>query len=85
VQRAFNFAIVDEVDSILIDEARTPLIISAAATNPPSCMSRPTASCARLKGQGCRNRQQGHRARTELDGDYVVDEKARTATLTPTA
>jgi preprotein translocase subunit SecA len=42
VQRPFNFAIVDEVDSILIDEARTPLIISGRPTTSPSCTSRST-------------------------------------------
>jgi preprotein translocase subunit SecA len=40
VQRELNFAIVDEVDSILIDEARTPLIISGRATRAPTCTPR---------------------------------------------
>ena len=43
-QRRLNFAIVDEVDSILIDEARTPLIISAWAASPRRCTARPTPS-----------------------------------------
>ena len=44
VQRGHNFAIVDEVDSILIDEARTPLIISGPASNPPTNTTKSTAS-----------------------------------------
>lgn len=44
VQRGWNYAIVDEVDSILIDEARTPSSSAAPAKNPPTSMRRPTAS-----------------------------------------
>jgi len=66
VQRGHNFAIVDEVDSILIDEARTPLIISGAAEDS-------TALYSRMNELVCRLRK---------DVDFTVDEKARTATLT---
>ena len=44
VQRGHHFAIVDEVDSILIDEARTPLIISGPAKSPPTSITKSTAS-----------------------------------------
>ena len=66
VQRPHNFAIVDEVDSILIDEARTPLIISGPAEESTDLYRRVDAIIPRLKAET----------------HYTVDEKARTATLT---
>ena len=66
VQRPLNFAIVDEVDSILIDEARTPLIISGPGEESTSMYGRIDAIIPRLK----------------KDEDYTVDEKAKTAMLT---
>src|SRR3989339_1245323 len=66
VQRGFNYAIVDEVDSILIDEARTPLIISAPAEESASDYQRFAQLVPKLK---------------EKD-DYNIDEKMRAATLT---
>ncbi|PIZ74082.1 preprotein translocase subunit SecA [Candidatus Peregrinibacteria bacterium CG_4_10_14_0_2_um_filter_43_11] len=66
VQRGLNFAIVDEVDSILIDEARTPLIISAAAEE----STKKYIEYAHLINQ------------LVAETDYVIDEKARAATLT---
>ncbi|MDR1312955.1 MAG: preprotein translocase subunit SecA [Deltaproteobacteria bacterium] len=66
VQRGFNFAIVDEVDSILIDEARTPLIISGAAEESTSLYADVNSVIPRLA----------------KERDYTVDEKARTSILT---
>ena len=80
VQRVHNFAIVDEVDSILIDEARTPLIISRRerGIHRQVLQSESHHSQARK-----RRRNQGSPGRTaELTGDYVVDEKHRTITVT---
>lgn len=66
VQRELHYAIVDEVDSILIDEARTPLIISGAGDKPKELYNRVAKIVPRLK----------------KEEDYAVDEKARTVTLT---
>ncbi|OQB06545.1 MAG: preprotein translocase subunit SecA [bacterium ADurb.Bin212] len=66
VQRELHYAIVDEVDSILIDEARTPLIISAPAEESASLYQRFSSLVPNLK----------------IDTDYVVDEKDRAVTLT---
>jgi preprotein translocase subunit SecA len=66
VQREYNYAIVDEVDSLLIDEARTPLIISGPGQKPTAMYKRVDAIIRRLA----------------REKDYVVDEKAKTATLT---
>ncbi|MFP4084475.1 MAG: preprotein translocase subunit SecA [Desulfonatronovibrio sp.] len=66
VQRDLNYAIVDEVDSILIDEARTPLIISGPAEDSTSQYQRVNSIIPRLK----------------KDQDFTVDEKAKTVTLT---
>jgi preprotein translocase subunit SecA len=80
VQRGHNFAIVDEVDSILIDEARTPLIISGPAEESTDKYLRISRIIPRLeKGAVI---QGGHDYEVEHTGDYVVDEKARTVTLT---
>ena len=84
VQRGHNFAIVDEVDSILIDEARTPLIISGRGEK-SSDMYKMADRFA--KGLKCKRIKEVD-SKTDVDDlvdetdDYVVDEKARTATLT---
>ncbi|HET7295384.1 MAG TPA: preprotein translocase subunit SecA [Vicinamibacteria bacterium] len=84
VQRGHNFAIVDEVDSILIDEARTPLIISGPAEESTDKYYRIDAIIPKLK-PGARiagDRKAEERAELEKTGDYIVDEKAKTVTLT---
>ena len=84
VQREHNFAIVDEVDSILIDEARTPLIISGQSEKSTDLYTAANAFARSLKM--VKVREMNDKASDEeanYDGDYVVDEKAHTATLTP--
>ncbi len=77
VQRGFNYAIVDEVDNILIDEARTPLIISGPAEEPSELYRRFAAIVPRLQPSSFESVEQ------EMpDGDYVLDEKTRNVTLT---
>ncbi len=83
VQRGHAFAIVDEVDSILIDEARTPLIISGAGEKSTDWYERAdrfakTLRCKRIKEMDTKEDQEA----LAEDADYIVDEKARTATLT---
>ncbi len=80
-QRGFNYAIVDEVDSILIDEARTPLIISGQgdkSTEMYSIVDRfvKTLTFTKVKELDAKEDNDA------IEGDYLVDEKARTATLT---
>ncbi len=84
VQREHNFAIVDEVDSILIDEARTPLIISGQSDKSTDLYSKANSFARSLKM--FKIKEMDNKATDEeanYDGDYVVDEKAHTATLTP--
>ena len=84
VQREHNFAIVDEVDSILIDEARTPLIISGQSNKSTDLYTAANAFARTLKM--VKVKEMDDKASddvTNYDGDYVVDEKAHTATLTP--
>ena len=84
VQREHNFAIVDEVDSILIDEARTPLIISGQSDKATDLYAAANAFARTLKM--VKVKEMDDKASddvTNYDGDYVVDEKAHTATLTP--
>ncbi len=84
VQREHNFAIVDEVDSILIDEARTPLIISGQGTKSTELYTRANSLAKSLRM--VKVKEMDDKTTDEdanYDGDYVVDEKARTATLTP--
>ncbi len=84
VQRGHSFAIVDEVDSILIDEARTPLIISGrgeASTQLYELADRFAKSLRMVKVRELDAKTQTVESVGE-NGDYVVDEKARTATLT---
>ncbi len=83
VQREHNFAIVDEVDSILIDEARTPLIISGQSDKSTDLYTSANAFARSLKM--VKVKEMDDKATDEAanyDGDYVVDEKAHTATLT---
>src|SRR5512138_1632849 len=84
VQRGHNFAVVDEVDSILIDEARTPLIISGPAEESTDKYYRIDTIIPKLK-PGARitgDKKAEERAELEKTGDYIVDEKAKTVTLT---
>jgi preprotein translocase subunit SecA len=80
VQRGHYFAIVDEVDSILIDEARTPLIISGPAEESTDKYYQINRIIPKLK-QGAVI-QGGKEYELEHTGDYILDEKARTVTLT---
>ncbi len=82
VQRGHAFAIVDEVDSILIDEARTPLIISGQGDKSTDLYDKADKFAAGLKKITVLQEDQ-KLAPEEYDGDYVVDEKAKSATLTP--
>nr|WP_317323833.1 preprotein translocase subunit SecA [uncultured Flavonifractor sp.] len=82
VQRGHAFAIVDEVDSILIDEARTPLIISGQGDKSTQLYTIVDAFVARLKGQRVAKVDAKEEEDPDVDADYIVDEKARTVTLT---
>src|SRR5688572_28871915 len=86
VQRGHHFAIVDEVDSILIDEARTPLIISGPAEESTDLYYEVDRIIPKLKKgavtQG--NVKAEDREELEKTGDYIVDEKHKTVTLTET-
>ena len=84
VQRGHNFVIVDEVDSILIDEARTPLIISGKGEKPTDLYKMAnrfalSLNCTKLKEVSSKENIEDL---VDDDCDYVVDEKAKTATLT---
>ncbi len=81
VQRPHNYAIVDEVDSILIDEARTPLIISGQGDKSTDLYQQADKFAKGLKITRVREMDAKEEQDT-VDGDYIVDEKARTATLT---
>ena len=84
VQREHNFAIVDEVDSILIDEARTPLIISGKGEESTSLYAAANRFAKNLKMvKVVESDDKQSDEVNNYDGDYVVDEKAKTATLTP--
>ena len=83
VQRGHSFAIVDEVDSILIDEARTPLIISGPGDESDPLYEKAdafakTLRCFRIKEIDAKKDD----AEMDADADYIVDEKARNAVLT---
>lgn len=82
VQRGHNFAIVDEVDSILIDEARTPLIISGKGEQSTDLYRQANAFAKTLKMVKVAKMDEKQDTESTYDGDYVVDEKAKTATLT---
>src|SRR5687767_13096267 len=84
VQRGHHFAIVDEVDSILIDEARTPLIISGPAEASTDLYYEVDRIIPRLK-PGAKTKgdtKAEEREALEATGDYIVDEKHKTVTLT---
>ena len=81
VQRELNFAIVDEVDSILIDEARTPLIISGAGAKSSDMYEKAdnfVCTLSKIVIKETDNKS----LMDDIEEDYIVDEKARTATLT---
>ncbi|MBQ8533355.1 MAG: preprotein translocase subunit SecA [Clostridia bacterium] len=83
VQRGHHFAIVDEVDSILIDEARTPLIISGQGDKATDLYEKAnsfvkTLTCHRIKEINTKEEMESQTP----DCDYIVDEKARSASLT---
>ena len=77
VQRPLNFAIVDEVDSILIDEARTPLIISGAAEDSSELYRKIDTIVPDLEQQ-----EEEDKEGEESTGDYTIDEKAKQVYLT---
>ena len=82
VQRGFNYAIVDEVDSILIDEARTPLIISGRGDKSTDLYQKADRFVRTLTAM--RVKEQDEKQETDtVDADYIIDEKAKTATITP--
>ncbi len=83
VQRGFHYAIVDEVDSILIDEARTPLIISGQGDKSTELYNIANSFAKRLKVYKVTELDDKEEIDENLDADYIVDEKAKTATLTP--
>ena len=82
VQRGHAFAIVDEVDSILIDEARTPLIISGEGDKPTDLYEKADKFVRTLKKHVVKEID-AKEEQDEIDADYIVDEKANTAVLTP--
>ena len=82
VQRGYAFAIVDEVDSILIDEARTPLIISGAGQKSTDLYDRANELVRHMIKQ-VRKEVDNKEETDEVEADYLVDEKARNAILTP--
>ena len=82
VQRGHAFAIVDEVDSILIDEARTPLIISGQGDESTDLYRKADDFVCRLKKLVVASVDEKEEESEDIDADYIVDEKAKTATLT---
>ena len=82
VQRGHAYAIVDEVDSILIDEARTPLIISGKGEDSSVMYKRADDFAKTLKKSVIVELDDKVEADEQVDGDYVVDEKHKTCTLT---
>ncbi|MBE6667052.1 MAG: preprotein translocase subunit SecA [Ruminococcaceae bacterium] len=82
VQRGHNFAIVDEVDSILVDEARTPLIISGAGEKSTDMYDRADSFARKLKKYVIKE-MDNKESYDDIQADYIVDEKANNAILTP--
>lgn len=82
VQRDHAFAIVDEVDSILIDEARTPLIISGQGDKSTQLYQIADQFAARLTSIKVKE-VDAKEEQDDIEADYIIDEKAKTATLTP--
>ncbi len=81
VQRGHNFAIVDEVDSILIDEARTPLIISGKGDDSSKLYETADAFVSKLRKQVFAKTDEKE-VQDDYDCDYIVDEKSKTVSLT---
>ena len=81
VQRDLHYAIIDEVDSILIDEARTPLIISGRGDKSTDLYQKADSFARRLTKKVFKETDE-KMSQTDIEEDYVVDEKANTATLT---
>ena len=84
VQRDLNYCIVDEVDNILIDEARTPLIISGPSEESTDKYYVIDRIIPRLKRAATITQGKLHEVEATATGDYIVDEKARTVALTET-
>lgn len=82
VQRGFNYSIVDEVDSILIDEARTPLIISGKGEKSTDLYGQADAFAKRLSVTYVKETDRKEDNDDFYEADYIVDEKAKTASLT---
>ena len=82
VQRGFNYAIVDEVDSILIDEARTPLIISGRGDKSTDLYQKADRFVRTLTAIKVKEHDDKEET-DDVNADYIIDEKANTATLTP--
>ena len=82
VQRPFNFCVIDEVDSILIDEARTPLIISGQVERPSEKYMRAAQVAAVLERSSTDPNARSSFDEIEPDGDYEVDEKGRNILMT---
>ena len=82
VQRGHSFAIVDEVDSILIDEARTPLIISGMGEKSTEMYSRTESLVRTFRKKVIAETNEKEEEDVNETADYIVDEKAKTATLT---
>ncbi len=82
VQRGHNFAIVDEVDSILIDEARTPLIISGMGDKSTQLYDMAEMFTRQLRKKVVTETDDKVEEDINVDADYIVDEKAKSATLT---
>ena len=82
VQREHNYAVVDEVDSILIDEARTPLIISGRGDKSTDMYKVADRFARTLKMYKVKELDDKEEHDDVIDADYIVDEKAKTATLT---
>ena len=82
VQRGHNFAIVDEVDSILIDEARTPLIISGLGDESTKLYQLADMFAKKLTKKVIKEEDKKVLDESD-DADYIIDEKAKTVNLTP--
>jgi len=86
VQRGLNFAIIDEIDSILVDEARTPLIISGSGTKSTQLYKVANSFVRTLKKGRVINEKEAlnpmMREAIQEEGDFVIDEKQKTSTLT---
>ena len=83
VQRAPNFAVVDEVDSILIDEARTPLIISGHGDKSTDLYEKADKFAKTLTMNKVAELDDKEDYEGNFDGDYLIDEKAKTCNLLP--